>query len=209
MPLNSRMTPRRLAGLFVASAALLVTAACGGGSDSSSTDASGGGNGNGANGFAAYQSCLSQNGVTITMPSGMARNGGASRGAFPSGGPQGGGFPSGMPRPSGSAGAGGQRGGGFPGGGGGFQKPEGVDDATWAKAQTACASVRPSGRAGGGNGNGQGRGNGMTAAYRTCLTDHGVTLGEGTPLNTTDATTKKAVEACKALAPTPSASPTP
>jgi hypothetical protein len=110
-----------------------------------------------------------------------------------------------MPRPDRSAGAGrpsGGPGGGFPGGGfGGFGKPAGVDDATWEKAQTACASLRPSGRPGGGGG----RGNGADAAYRNCLQDHGVTLGGG--LKTTDPATQQALEACKVLQP--AASPTP
>jgi hypothetical protein len=162
-------SPRGIAGLVVASAALLFSvAACGGGSDG--TPATGGDNqdGGGRNtAFAAYTECLAKNGVTITMPSGGPR-------VRPSGGPSG--FPSGMPRPSGSARAGG---GGLPNGGipgGGFGKPDGVDDATWEKAQQACASVLPSGRPGG-----NGRGNGMSAAYRNCLQDNGVTLGQGAP----------------------------
>jgi hypothetical protein len=182
---------RRFAGLLVAAAALLVSAAACGGSD---TPATGTGNpgGAGSNGFAAYAECLAKNGVTITMPSGGPR-------VRPSGAPSGfpgGGFPSGAPRPSGS----GRPGGGFPGGG--FGKPEGVDDATWQKAQQACASVLPSGRAGG---NGRG-GNGMSAAYRNCLQDNGVTLGQG-GLATADPAVAKAVKACQALAPTASAAP--
>ena len=183
--------PRRLAGLFVAAAALVLSvAACGGGSDGTATSDSGGANpGGGRNDqFAAYTECLQKNGVTITMPSGGARpSGGAGR---PSG------FPSGMPRPSGSAGQ--RGGGGFPGGGM-MNKPDNVSQDTWDKAQAACASVRPSFGAGGGNG--------ANAAYRNCLQQHGVTQGE-TPLDSTDPTVKKAEEACKVLRPTASASPT-
>jgi hypothetical protein len=190
----SSRAPRRAAALFVASAAVLLVAACGGNSNSSSggNGTNTNGNGNGRNNeFAAYTECLQKNGVTITLPSRGPRAGA-------SGGPEGG-FPSGMPRPSGSAFPGGGRG-GFPGGGA-FQKPADVDQATWDKAQAACASVRPS--FGGGNRNG---GNGMNAAFQNCLKQHGVTATDG-QLDTNDATVKKALETCKVLQPsaTPSA----
>ncbi|UQU61332.1 hypothetical protein COUCH_19920 [Couchioplanes caeruleus] len=176
MPPNRSLSRVRAAGLAAVAAVLLVSAAaCGGGGD---PQASAGGSG----GFTAYTECLQKNGVTVTMPSGG-----------PAGRPEGG-FPSGMPRPSGSGGTGGFRGG---------LKPAGVDDATWQKAQTACASVRPSGRPDGG-----GRGNGMNAAYRTCLQDHGVTLGASAPA-TGDPRVKQAMEACKVLAPAPSSRPSP
>jgi len=188
----SSRAPRRAAALFVASAAVLLVAACGGSNSNSSGGGNGAtGNGNGRNSeFAAYTECLQKNGVTITIPSRGPRTGA-------SGGPEGG-FPSGMPRPSGSFPGGGR---GFPGGGGGFQKPADVDQATWDKAQAACASVRPS--FGGGNRNG---GNGMNAAYQNCLKQHGVTATDG-KLDTTDPTVKKALETCKVLKPQPSAAP--
>jgi hypothetical protein len=187
VPLVRISRARGFAGLLVASAALVLSVAACGGSDSGSA---GGGNagGGGNTAFAAYTACLQKNGVTITMPSGGART-------RPS---DGAGRPSGMPRPSGSAGA---RGGGFPGGGG-FAKPDGVSQDTWDKAQAACASVRPS--FGAGN---RGGGNGANAAYRNCLQQHGVTLGQG-GLNTTDPAVKKAEETCKVLRPTASATPT-
>ena len=195
MRTTSSRAPRRAAALFVASAAVLLVAACGGNSTSSSggtgTGNGGDGNGNGRNSeFTAYIECLQKNGVTITLPSRGPRPGASGR-------PEGG-YPSGMPRPSGSAFPGGGRG-GFPGGGG-FQKPADVDQATWDKAQAACASVRPSF---GGNRNG---GNGMNAAYRNCLKQHGVTETGG-KLDTSNATVKKAMETCKVLRPsaTPSA----
>jgi hypothetical protein len=194
----SAKSPRRAAALIVAGAAVMLAAACGGSNSSSTTSTSGGqnpGTGTGNNAFTAYIQCLSKNGVTISMPSRAA-----GAGAFPSGRPSGG-FtrPSGEPRPSGSSGDGNR--GGF--GGGFFQKPANVDDATWQKAQTACASVRPSMGAGRGNG-----GNGANAAYFNCLKQHGVT--DTANLNSSDATTKKAMETCKVLKPTatPSASPT-
>ncbi|GAB2603781.1 hypothetical protein Aab01nite_47800 [Paractinoplanes abujensis] len=171
-----KRTSRRAAGLLVAAAAAVLSAACGGDSGDAGTGNSGGGGPGGA--FTAYTDCLKNNGVTITMPSGGPRESGAR--------------PSGMPRPSGSAGPGG---GGFPGGGGMAGKPAGVDDATWQKAQEACSSLRPSGRPGG-----EGRGNGQNAAYQNCLKENGVT--DPSTLDTTDATTRKAIETCRVLQPT-------
>jgi hypothetical protein len=187
---------RTTAALFVAATAVAFTAACGGGSGDSSgngqgTSGSGGGGGN--NAFAAYVQCLQKNGVTITMPSFGARNrpSGAPGEGFPRGGMR-----SGQPRPSGSR---------FPGGGFGFgmQKPAGVDDATWQKAQTACASLRPTGRPGNG---GRGQNN---AAFQNCMKDHGVTITEGQRLDPNDAKVKKALETCRVLQQArPSATPT-
>jgi hypothetical protein len=211
VPVISSKAPRRTVAVVAVSVAMLFTAACG--SDEATTDDSGttGQNGGGDSAFAAYISCLNENGVTVTMPSGGPGGGtrpsGAPDGVRPSGGPGGGEsgvLPSGWPRPSGSAGQ--RGGGGFPGGGG-FSKPEGVDDATWQKAQEACASVRPSmgagrGNGGGGNGNGGG-GRGANAAYENCLKENGVT--DTTNPDTSDATVKKAVETCSVLKPTATA----
>ncbi|WP_433790122.1 hypothetical protein [Actinoplanes sp. CA-252034] len=205
MPVISSKAPRRAVAVVAVSVAMLFTAACG--SDEATTDNSGttGQNGGGSNAFAAYISCLNENGVTITMPSGAPGGGMGNGGARPSGAPDGvrpsgGARPSGQPRPEGSAGQ--RGGGGFPGGGG-FSKPEGVDDATWQKAQEACASVRPSMGAGrGGNGNGGG-GRGANAAYENCLKENGVT--DTANPDTSDATVKKAVETCAVLKPTASA----
>jgi hypothetical protein len=213
VPVVSLKTRRRAGALLVASVAVLFTAACGGGSDDGSTSGTGGEQGGGGNAaFASYLSCLNENGVTVTMPSGGpgmgnggARPSGAPDGVRPSGAPGGGfpdgaGAPSGQPRPSGGAGQ--RGGGGFPGGGG-FQQPAGVDDATWEKAQSACASLRPSMGAGRGQGNsGQGSnggGNGADAAYTNCLKENGVT--DTADLDESDATTKKAVETCAVLKP--------
>jgi hypothetical protein len=163
-----------LAALTVASVAVLFAAACGGGSDAPDAD---NGGGTGGDGFAAYTRCLQENGVTVTMPSGRP-----GAGARPSGAPR----PSGMPRPSDGA---------RPGSGGGFGKPAGVDDATWAKAQAACASVRPSGRPGGGPGDwpSGGPGRGADSAYRNCLRDHGASAA-ATP-------DPAAAKACEVLKP--------
>jgi hypothetical protein len=179
-------TPRRAAVLLVAAAALVLSAAaCSSGSPASTAAPTQNGGRNG--GFAAYTACLQKNGVTITMPSGGVRT-------RPSGG-------AGRPRPSGSAG---QRRGGFPGGGT-FGKPANVSQDTWDKAQSACASVRPTFGAGG---RGPGGGNGANAAYRNCMQQHGVTIGQGTAVNTADPAYVKAEQTCKVLRPTASASPT-
>lgn len=199
MPVISSKAPRRAVAVFAVSAAMLFTAACG--SDETTTGNSGttGQDGGGSNAFQAYVSCLSENGVTITLPSGAPGGGMGNGGTRPSGAPDGV-RPSGQPRPEGSAGT--RGGGGFPGGGG-FSKPDGVDDATWTKAQEACASLRPSMGAGrGGNGNGGG-GRGANAAYQNCLKENGVT--DTANLDTSDATVKKAVETCAVLKPTASA----
>ncbi|MFC7532796.1 hypothetical protein [Actinoplanes sp. GCM10030250] len=195
MPVVSSKAHRRVAALLVASMAILFTAACASSDEEgTATDPAGG---NAA--FTAYVDCLNENGVTITMPSGGPGRGGVR----PSGA-----FPSGQPRPSGSAGqrGGGLPGGGFPGsgfpGGGGFSKPDGVDDATWEKAQSACASLRPSMGAGRGGNRG---GNGANAAYTNCLKENGVTdtadLDASGASDASDATVQKAVETCKVLKP--------
>ena len=197
MPVVKSKVRGRGAALLVASVAVMCTAACGGSGDSGTASTSGGENAGGGNSaFTAYVSCLNENGVTIAMPSGRA---GGQPGARPSGAPGGdgpGALPSGQPRPSGSAGQ--RGGGGFPGGGG-LSRPEGVDDATWAKAQSACASLRPSTGAGMGSGRGNQGGGGATAAYTNCLKENGVT--DTTNLDTTDATVKKAVATCAVLKP--------
>jgi hypothetical protein len=88
--------------------------------------------------MAAFRSCLEENGVTLPeRPSGGG-------GTPPQGGsgdtpPQGGTPPSGAP-----AAAGGGNGQGTPG-----QAPPGVDAATWATAQEACADLAPTPPGGG------------------------------------------------------------
>lgn len=140
--------------------------------------------------LAAYVNCLNHNGVAITLPSGGPGGfGGSGRPtAFPS---RTGERPTDRPtaRPSGSAGGFG-RGGGF--GGNFLQKPTDVDQATWDKAVTACASVRPSF----GAGTGRGGDNGANAAYENCLRSHG-----GTASPSADA-----LQACAVLKPTASPS---
>jgi hypothetical protein len=182
---------RRASFLFVASAVTMLAAACGSSSGSGGSATSGdAGNGTGGGqnqALTAYVDCMKQNGVTLTLPSFGPGQGGQ-------GGPGGGVRPSGQPRPSGSfAGRG-------PGAGGFFQKPAGVDDATWQKAQSACASVMPSRGPGAGGG-------GANQAYLNCLQQHGVTTTNGSRPSTTDPTVQKAMQTCKVLQPQASATP--
>ncbi|GIF22052.1 hypothetical protein BJ973_002379 [Actinoplanes tereljensis] len=138
---------RRLAAGLLTAVAVASLAACGSDDDSSgdtsTTPAGGnasagpGGGGRNNSAMTAYINCLSENGVTITMPSGGP--GGGNGGTPPSGAPNGGTPPSGGARPSGN-----------PGGGGGgreITQPDGVDDATWTKATTACATLKPTANA--------------------------------------------------------------
>jgi hypothetical protein len=66
----------------------------------------------------------------------------------------------------------------------------------------ACASLRPTGGPGGNNS--------AFAAYRNCLSEHGVTLNGG-PVNTADPKYAAALKACAPLRPTgrPQPSPSP
>ncbi|GIJ70069.1 hypothetical protein Voc01_049860 [Virgisporangium ochraceum] len=168
-------------------AAATVLAACGG-------DDGGGG---ASPGSTDYASCLRANGVTL--PSG--RPGGLPSGALPSGRPSGrptGGF-DGTP-PSGRPGGGPS---GRPGGGNGFggpgsfgsEAPDGVDQATWEKAQKACQGLRPSGAPARSD-------NGALTAYRTCLSDRGITVNGGLDnLDANDPKVAAAMAACAALRP--------
>jgi len=188
---------RRTAGVVLMGVALTVLTACGS-SGSGAKPAAAASNGN--NAFAAYTTCLSQNGVKLPSFS------------RPTDRPSG--RPSGEPRPSRSPGVG--RGGGFGGGGfggGGFgggglfgnanNPPAGVDAATWKNALAKCESKRPAFN-GGGNQN-----NSEFQAYRNCLQDHGVTFAQGTQLSTADPKVAAALKTCEPLRPTPNRSAPP
>jgi len=177
----------------------LLVSACGGGtskaaSTASSTPAvspsvstapsSGGANPNarGTANFAAYTACLAQHGVTV--PS-------FSPGARPSGS-----FsrpPGGFSRPPGAS-----RG---PGGGGGFGGFGGSADPSTAAARAACASLLPTGAFGGG------RTISATtfAAFKSCMSDNGVTITVTVPtqavrsLNRSDAKTAAALKICQPI----------
>ncbi|WP_064741757.1 hypothetical protein [Hamadaea tsunoensis] len=175
--MGSRMGIAAMAA--IAAVTIAGLAGCGGkgddtGSSSTGTDAA-----------SQYRDCLAKNGVTL--PSNFARGSGRPGGNFPSGRPSG--FPSGFPtvRPSGGNGNGGGGFGGFPG----------AQSSEFAKAEQVCASLRPSGQPGfGGN-----RGGGANAAYRNCLTEHGVTMNQGQQLNTADPKVVEAMKTCSVLRP--------
>lgn len=198
------LRPRQAA---VPAAALVVGAlalsACGGtgssaaspgtaaGSTSSSTTTTPTTTGGGAAAFAAYSNCLKQHGVTLPNFAGRRPGGGTPPA-------NGGGNP--------PANATGRPRGGF---GGAFGTP--AQRKKFQAAQTACAKLRP---AGGGFGRGGGRGgffgggnNAAFAAYRNCLTIHGVTFGRrtsgGAPAapNVSTAKMKAALTACATLRP--------
>jgi hypothetical protein len=183
---------RRLGGVaFALVAVAALVAGCGPAGKTTPTSAAP----PSGNAMASYLTCLRNNGVNVPQvnPSGRATARPGTR-------------PSGAPRPSGSpaSGRGGFPGGGF-GGALGSAAPSGVSQETWDKARKACASLEPSfnpqGRRGGDNG--------AFAAYRNCLSDHGVTVsGQGDQLNTADPKTAAALQACAPLRPTarPSAS---
>ena len=179
--------------------ALLTLAACGGSgsaSESSSAPAAAGSAAaasgatapNGQPDFTAYRDCMSKNGVTLPdFGQGGQRPSGAPT-AFP-GGP-----------PSGAPGAGGPG----AGGAGGFPLPAGVDQATFDKAQQACASLRPQF----GNGRGPGQIDATAlAAFKSCLGDHGVKVPDGQDfmrqLDRTDTTVAAALKKCGPLLPAP------
>ncbi len=131
--------------------------------------------------FAAYTACLAQHGVTL--PS-------FSRGPRPSGS-----FsrpPGGFSRPPGAS-----RG---PGGDGGFGFGGSADPST-AAARAACASLLPTGAFGGG------RTISATtfAAFKSCMSDNGVTITVTDPtqairsLNRSDAKTAAALKICQPI----------
>jgi hypothetical protein len=172
----------RVAGLVLVVASAAVLSACGGKATGRTSPAP-----SARNAFAAYTSCLRDHGVNLPSANPSARPRGSVR---PSRSPG--------PRPSDGNGGGGfgNGGGGFGGGFGGFgdQAPPGVDQDTWTKAMQACASVRPSQSA---------RDNGAIAAYRNCLSDHGVSMQQGGfgNLDTNDPKVAAAVQACEPLRP--------
>lgn len=219
MPLLSSATPmshrsRAVFALPAVALAVVSVAACGGGSSKAAagatgaaatasqgtaagTSSAGGTGGTGAaGGFTAYLSCLKSHGVTV--PTGRPGGGTGTR-------------PSGAPRSRGA-------GGGF----GGFGQATSGPAAAAAKA---CASLRPTGGFGAGGAGNSAALQSQITAYRSCLSDHGVTLpavtarptgAAGTSaspgtrrggfggigaLNTADPKTAAAVKACAALLP--------
>ena len=200
MSLRTRQSTRTRWTLALAagSAALLMVAGCGSDAEGGSSDPGQAPTG-APEGASAYLGCLRDQGIDIsnTLPSGRPTGFPSGRpSGFPSGGP--GGFPSGRPSGFPSGGPGGGRMDGF--------RPQGVDDATWQKAQEACASQRPTGGPGGNGPGGPGGGNREAdTAYRNCLADRGVDL-RANPA-TTDPKVAEAVQACDVLRPSATATP--
>jgi hypothetical protein len=174
-------------------------AACGGsGSNSAATTATtgtttgaaaaGGAAGAGRAAFAKYTTCLKQHGVTLPTRRPGGFGGGGGNGGPPTGA-------------TGATGPTGRRGGFF----------AGANSAKFRAAQTACAKLLPSGfrRGGfGGGGAGGGANSAAFAAYRNCLSLHGVKVtaagfgrnrGQGTAKPTAKVT--KALTACASLRP--------
>jgi hypothetical protein len=133
--------------------------------------------------FAAYTACLAQHGVTV--PS-------FSPGARPSGS---------FSRPAGgfSRSPGASRGPG--GGGGGFGGFGGSADPSTAAARAACASLLPAGAVAGG----QTISAATFAAFKSCMSDNGVTITVTDPtqavqsLNRSDAKTAAALKICQPI----------
>lgn len=220
--MNKRRVPATVLAVALSGLAIGLTA-CG---SSKSGDSGSGSHASGAGAMSAYATCMSQNGVTMNIPSGGARPEWSGASHDPNHRPsfQPGQEPSGRVRPSGMRRSGAP--GGFPGGG----MYGSVDPTVLQKAQGVCSSLMPSrgpGRQGqgsggpgqdgqggpGGQGAPDGQGgpggqgapggqadNGANAAYANCLKEHGVNdTSDLSSLNTADATIAKAVQTCAAL----------
>jgi hypothetical protein len=164
----------------------------------------------GAAAYSAYTQCLSQHGVTLPSR-------GAFTGARRSHSPGAGGF---------SFSPGARRSGGFGGGGGGGFGGFASADPSMSAAMQACSALRPTGAPGFGGGGGGGFGGGSTrlAAFRSCMSQQGEVIPTTRPtaritpaptgdarylggLNPSDPKVAAALNVCKPLIPTASASP--
>ena len=189
--MDKALAGRRCTLVLAGATAVWVLAACGGVTAAKPVAATG---------FPAYLACLNQHGVRL--PS-------RAPGPRPSfTGPR----PSRSPGSDGRGLGGGGFGGGFGGGGGGGggfagdpnNPPPGVDAATWSAALTACQPLRPA--------PGPGFANSAFAAYRNCLSAHGVTFSRGPGgLGTADPKVAAALATCAPLRPTgrPGVQPSP
>jgi len=183
--------PRRIvvsfAALALVAALVATVAGCGATSSAASapaTTAAGTTTTGGAPGFAAFQACLKQHGVTVSFggrrfrrPGATGATGGTTTTPPPDG--QG----NGAPRPGGP-------------GAGGFRRNL---NPAQQKAFTACRSQLPAGGFGRRPGGFGGGGNGAFAKYTACLRKHGVTFGA---TSSGSSTYKLASTACRSLLPT-------
>jgi len=174
----------RIGGAVMAVAAVLAVAGCGHSTNNAGPASPG-------DAQTQYRDCLSRNGVTLPSfrprPSGFPTVRPTDRPTV---------RPSGFPtvRPSGGFGNGGFGNGNF---------PQGVNASEFAKAQQACASLRPSGQPGFGNFGDRRPGDGRNAAYRNCLSEHGVTLQDGQQPDANDPKIAAALKTCEVLKPSP------
>ncbi|MFC3495809.1 hypothetical protein [Glycomyces rhizosphaerae] len=192
--------PRHLLRAAVLAAAGLALTACGSGSGSGSGDDSESNPdesaSSGADMLSGYVSCIEEQG--IELPEDWAQGfGGGMPGEMPS--DMSGGMPSEMPTDMPTDMPTGMPSGGF---GGGFETPEGVSDEDWQAAQEACSSELPmGGGAPGGEAPGS-DGSDDLAAYRDCLAERDVVLGDDvSQLDESDPDVAAAMEECAALAP--------
>jgi len=175
---DRRRTVASLAALAAVGALVAVAAGCGSTSSAASapaTTAAGTTTTGAAAGFAAFQACLKQHGITVNFGGRGFRRPGAAGGTTPTPPPAG--QTTTTPRP------------------GGFRR-----NLTPAqrKAFTACRSKLPAGGFGRRPGGFGGGGNPAFAKYTACLRTHGVTFGSTSPNSTTY---KKATAACRSLLP--------
>jgi hypothetical protein len=182
--------PRHLLHTVVLTAAGLLLTACGSGDETEENpdqSASSGGDV-----MSGYVSCIEEQG--IELPEDWAESFGGGMPSFdPENAPtdmptdMSGEMPTDMPT------------GGF---GSGFEAPEGVSDEDWQAAQETCADEMPMGGGfPGGEAPGSGESDELTA-YRDCLAERGVELGDDvSQLDETDPEVAAAMEECTALAP--------
>jgi hypothetical protein len=178
--MRTRPTTRAALSIAGGLAALLTLTACGGDSTADATVQASTAEGapSAAPDITAYRDCMAENGVTLPD---MGAPPTAMPSAMPSGGP-----------------------GAFSGG-----LPDGVDQEAFDAAQAACADLAPAfgpGGAGGPGGSGTIDATAL-AAFRSCLSDNGVTVAEGQDpmrdLDRSDPDVKAAMDTCAPLLPVP------
>lgn len=184
---------RRLLHAAALTAAGLLLTACGSGDETEANpDES---TSSGGDALSAYVSCIGEQG--IELPEDWAADlGGGMPGFDPESAPTD--MPADMPTDRSGEMPTDMPSGGF---GGGFEAPDGVGDEDWQSAQEACADQLPMGGGPGGEAPGSGESGDLTA-YRDCLAEHDVELGEDvSQLDESDPDVAAAMEGCAALAP--------
>ncbi|WP_091034740.1 hypothetical protein [Glycomyces harbinensis] len=189
--------PRQLLRAAVLAAAGLALTACGSGGDTEENPDESAASGGDL--MSAYVSCIEDQGVEL--PDGWAEGlGGGMPTDMPTDmpGDMSGEMPTEIPSDMSGEMPTDMPSGGF--GGGGFEAPEGVSDEDWQAAQEACSGELPVG-GGGFPGGGSGESDDL-AAYRDCLAERDVALGDdASQLDESDPDVAAAMEACAAFAP--------